>query len=113
VAIGDPNTLDALGLEPGTDNVLLVITDDMDWSDPVAHLNALQQKIGAYIAFIQSGQIAKSMPEAAGRQPKIGVIQQFEPPENIVPLLDGIGAQLSGLGVELGYGPLPDGYEQS
>jgi hypothetical protein len=113
VAIDDPSAVDAIGIEPGTDSVLLVIVDDQDWSDPVAHINALQQKIGAYIAFIQSGQIEASMPEAAGRPRKIGVIQQFEPPENIAPLLEGLGQQLAGFGIGFGCGPLPDGYDKS
>jgi hypothetical protein len=113
MAIADVNDVDAAGLEPGTGNALLIISDDLDWSDPVAHLNTLQQKIGAYIGFIQSGQIEKAVPEAAGRTPKIGVIQQFEPPESILPILNALGEQLAGLGIEFGYGPLPEGYEQS
>lgn len=112
MAIDDVSSVDAVGMEPGTGLPMLVISDHLDWSDPVAHINTLQQKIGAYIGFIQSGQLEKALPEAAGLQPKIGIIQQFEPPENIAPLLHGLGQQLAGLGIGFGYGPLPDGYEQ-
>ncbi|MDP3494483.1 MAG: hypothetical protein Q8R82_15340 [Hyphomonadaceae bacterium] len=112
MAVEDATALDALGIEPGTGHALLVIVDDLDWSDPVAHLNALQQKIGAYVMFAQSEQLEVELPEAAGRKRKIGVILQYEPPENIVPILDGLGAQLASMEIEFGYGPLPDGYEQ-
>lgn len=113
MAIDDVNTVDAVGIEPETGHAMVVISDHLDWSDPVAHINALQQKITAYLGFIQSGQLVQSVPEAEGRKPKIGIIQQFEPPENILPILSGIGEQLAALGVEFGFGPLPDGYEQT
>ncbi len=113
MAISDVDAVDAAGIEPETGNAMLIISDDLDWSDPVAHLNVLQQKIGAYISFIQSGQLEKSVPETAGRKPKIGVFQQFEPPENILPILSGIGEQLASLGIEFGFGPLPEGYQAS
>lgn len=55
MAIDDADTVDALGVEPGTGVPLLIVSDHLGWDDPVAHLNTLQQKIGAYIGFIQSG----------------------------------------------------------
>ena len=118
MAISDVEAVDAVGaggvggIGRGAGNAMLVITDGLDWSDPVAHLNALQQKIAAYLGFIQSGQLEQSVPEAAGRKPKIGVIQQFDPPENILPILAGLGEQLATMNIEFGFGPLPDGYEQ-
>ncbi|MFT3725021.1 MAG: hypothetical protein QM773_15735 [Hyphomonadaceae bacterium] len=111
--ISDASSVDALGIEPGTGYALLVIADDLDWSDPVAHINALQQKIGAYVGFIHSGQIEGQLPEAEGRKRKIGIFMQYEPPENIVPILDGLGEGLAAMNIDVGYGPLPEGYEAS
>jgi hypothetical protein len=112
MAISDATSLDALGIEPGTGHALLVIVDDLDWSDPVAHLNALQQKIAAYMMFAQSEQLDRELPEGVGRKRKIGVIMQYEPPADIIPIIDGLGAQLASMEMEFGYGPLPDGYDQ-
>jgi len=112
MAIDDPSSLDALGIEPGTGHALLVIVDDLDWANPMEHINMLQQKISAYIMFAQSDQLERELPEAAGRKRKIGVIQQFEPPENIIPILDQLGQSLASMDIEFGYSPLPDGYEQ-
>lgn len=112
MSIADPESIDALGIDPDTGNPLLIISDDLDWADVAAHINALQQKIGGYIGFIKSGQVEKNLPEAEGRQPRIGVIQQYEPPETAIQILDQMGQQLSSLGIDFGYGPLPDGYEQ-
>lgn len=113
MAIDNANAVDALGIDPDTGHALLVISDDMDWSDPVAHLNALQAKIGAYIGFVNTGQLEAALPEAAGRTRKIAVIQQYEPPLQVVPILDQLGEQLEAFDIEFGYGPLPDGDEQA
>lgn len=113
MAIDDATSVDAIGIEPGTGNALLVIVDDLDWSDPVAHINALQAKIGAYAGFVHSGLIESQLPEAEGRPRKIGVIQQYEPPENMIPILDGLGQGLAAMNIDFGYGPLPEGYEAS
>lgn len=111
--ISDASSVDALGIEPGSGHALLVIADDLDWSDPVAHINALQQKIGAYVAFIHGGQIEGQLPEAEGRKRRIGILLQYEPPETIVPILDGLGEGLARMNIGFGYGPLPEGYEAS
>lgn len=111
MGIDNANAVDALGIDPDTGHALLVISDDMDWSDPVAHINALQAKIGAYIGFVNTGQLEVALPESAGRTRKMAVIQQFEPPLQMVPILNQLGEQLEAFDIEFGYGPLPDGYE--
>lgn len=111
MAVDDPNNLDALGLDPDTGHALLVITDHLDWTDIVAHMNALQAKIAAYIGFIQSGEIDVHLPEGKDRPRRIGIIQQFEPPETAIELLEGLAMQLAAFNIDFVYGPLPEGYE--
>ncbi len=111
MSIDNPNAVDAIGIDPDSGDALLVITDDMDWSDPVAHINAMQAKIGAYLGFINTGQFDAALPEAEGRKRCIAVIQQFEPPIQMIPILDQLGEQLEAFNVDFSYGPLPGGYE--
>jgi hypothetical protein len=111
LSVSNANSVDALGIDPDSGDALLVITDDLDWSDPVAHFTALQAKIGAYLGFINTGQFEASLPEAEGRKRRIAVIQQYEPPIQFVPILDQIGDQLEPFNVDFSYGPLPGGYE--
>lgn len=65
MAISDVEAVDAVGIEPETGNAMLVITDDLDWSDP-GHLNALQQKVTAYSsASSRAGSLNSPFLEAA------------------------------------------------
>jgi hypothetical protein len=111
MTIDDAGTVDALGIEPDTGHALMIISDHLDWSDTVAHMNALQHKVGAYLGFMHGGQLDAALPESVGRKRKIGVIQQFEPTPIAIQLLDGIAQQLAAMDVEFGYGPLPDGHD--
>jgi hypothetical protein len=111
--ISDASSVDAVGIDPETGDGMLVISDDLDWSDPVAHINALQAKIGAYLGFVQTGQFDAALPEAAGRKRRIAVIQQYEPPLVAIQILDQLGDQLEAFDVAFGYGPLPEGYDTS
>jgi hypothetical protein len=112
MSISDAGAVDALGIDPDTGDAMMVISDDLDWSDPMAHINALQVKIGDYIGFMNSGQLEQHMPEAAGRKRRIAVFQQYEPPAQMMQILDGLGEQLEAFDIAFGYGPLPDGFEQ-
>jgi hypothetical protein len=70
-----------VGIDPDSGDAMLVISDDLDWSDPVAHINALQAKIGAYLGFIQTGQFEAARARVRRPQAAIAIIQQFEPPD--------------------------------
>jgi hypothetical protein len=71
------NVIDAAGIEKETGFAVLTITDSWDWSDEHAHLLALQNKLNAYFAFIETGEIYESYPEAKGRNIRIDVISRF------------------------------------
>ena len=110
MALDSPNMVDAVGVDPESGHAVLVISDQMDWSDPAAHFRALQRKISNYVAFIQNGQLESTAIHAAGRPPRIGIVMVFEPPPPAVDILAGIGDELAAVGIDFGYGPLPEGY---
>ena len=112
MAVADSGAVDAVGIDPETGDAMMVIVDDLDWSDPMAHINALQAKIGAYLGFMNTGQLDEAMPEGADRKRRIAIFQQDEPPGPMMQILDQLGEQLEAFDVAFGYGPLPEGYEQ-
>ena len=57
-----------------TGDVILTISDHLDWSDSSSHQLLLQVKMNRYLAFIESGEIEQSYPSAKGRAVVIEVV---------------------------------------
>jgi hypothetical protein len=78
--------VDFVGTDIHTDEVVLSLLDEREWSDR-GHLLALQTKINAYFAFIESGQLLEDYPAAKGRAVRIDVICRYEPDKEGVAFL--------------------------
>jgi hypothetical protein len=76
MAVTDPDVIDLIGIDRNSGAVVLTIADHLDWSAPLLHLGALQEKLNAYLRFIDSGELSQSYPEAAGRRIEIEVALQ-------------------------------------
>src|SRR6185436_346209 len=80
VAVEKPDVIDAVGIDKTTGDVVLTIADYLDWdSSETQHLEMLQQKLNAYLRFIESGELIESCPDAAGRRPVISLVARCEP----------------------------------
>lgn len=78
MSIEQSDTVDFVSVDDASGRVLLTISDHLDWDeDERAHLLMLQEKINAYLRFIESGEINKKFPEASGRKIAISVVGQF------------------------------------
>jgi hypothetical protein len=73
LAVTDPDVIDLIGIDATTGAVVLTIADHLDWSVPLQHLGALQEKLQTYLRFIESGELGNSYPEARGRRVEIEV----------------------------------------
>lgn len=62
-------------------NIVLHITDHHDWDSEKEHVLLLQDKINAYLQFIESGQIFDDYPTAISREIEIEIVFKYEPPE--------------------------------
>lgn len=72
-------TVDAIGVEDATGNVVLTISDHLDWRDERAHLELLQDKINTYLAFVESGELEQVYENAKGRKVVIDVVAKYPP----------------------------------
>ncbi len=90
MSITESKVIDIIVVPEGEpDNVVLVITDHLEWGDKSQqgeHLLLLQEKINTYIAFIESGELLESYPPAKGKNPKIRINGLYELPEQGKPL---------------------------
>ena len=96
------NKIDAIGLEQSTDEVILTISDHLDWINSDYHLNALQDKINSYLEYIESGQIVESYPDSIGKKVRIEIVAKFEFPTHHNDFLIKTQTFLEKIGVSIG-----------
>jgi hypothetical protein len=81
--------VDAAGIEKPSGYMVLSIIDSWAWDEgEVAHILALQEKLNAYLEFVESGQIWESYPDARSSRIVIELISPFTPPERAQELLE-------------------------
>lgn len=88
------------------DNVVLVISDHLEWGDKPQqgeHLLLLQEKINTYIAFIESGELLESYPPAKGKNPKIRINGLYELPKQGESFIDRVTEILKGVGIGMEF----------
>lgn len=61
-------------------NAVLTVSDHLPWDDVNEHLFGLQEKINAYLRFIESGEIYEKYAVAKGRPVVISVVLKFAAP---------------------------------
>ncbi|MFK0300110.1 DUF6572 domain-containing protein [Brevundimonas sp. NPDC090276] len=110
MTVENETQIDAMGIEPATGNVVLMISDHLDWSETPTHLEAIEAKVNAYLAFVQSPQLVEANPDARNRKVKIAIYQAHPEPEEVKPILNKLARQLGFVGIELWRGALPPGY---
>ena len=86
-----------------TGHGVLVITDHLDWEefDEGDHLLLLQEKINTYLAFIDSGQLAKTRPDWKGLSIIIQVDAMYEPNKKALEFYRAAGKAVAEAGVAL------------
>ena len=81
MALERSEQVDAIGVERDTGLVILTLIDEADWTNEENHLHLLQDKLNAYLRFLESGEIEGKYPDASGRKRVISIIAQHEPTE--------------------------------
>lgn len=70
MSIYQSDVVDSIGIDPIKNEVQLIITDHLDWTGDDRtdnkHMYLLQEKINAYLCFIESGEIYTTYPQARG-----------------------------------------------
>jgi hypothetical protein len=99
MSIDQANVVDFIGIEGSS--VVLTISDHLGWDDEDEHLLALQEKINAYLRFVESGEILDTYPQAAGKTPVINVVMHVPPSPGGSEFLDRIRSILTDAGFKL------------
>lgn len=79
-------------------NVILTISDHLEWDNKKEHILLLQNKINTYLSSIESGEIYEKYPFAVNRNIVISVIAKFTPNKDGNLFIDKIKNVLDGAG---------------
>ena len=75
------DVVDIIGTDRMTGEVILTVSDHLDWSDSTAHQILLQNKLNRYLAFVESGEVLQSYPGSRGKAIVFSVVFKFSPDE--------------------------------
>ncbi len=103
MSINDINSIDMMGQCKETGKVLLTLIDDMNWEDESRHLLKLQEKVNAYLTFIESGQIFEEESNFIDKVVKIEVCMKYKPTSNGEKFLDNVKDIILKAGFEFEY----------
>jgi len=78
MSIEQTQTVDYVNVDKGSGDVWLTISDHLPWDvSEGEHLDLLQQKLNAYLRFIESGELQKKYPDATGRDVVINLVGKY------------------------------------
>ena len=103
MTVEETKVIDIISVDPKSAQVVLTISDHLDWSDTPRHLETLQAKLNSYLAFVESGEILDSYPTAVGRQPRIEVVFQFPPEDEGFRFLETAGSIIRSAGIHFNW----------
>ena len=104
MSIDQTNVVDSIGIEDSTGNVILTISDHLDWLvKDDSHLLLLQEKINTYLRFVESGEINEAYPNAKGKNVVINVIGQYPLSQEAKSFYDKVTAIVNSAGIKLQF----------
>ncbi|WP_261334802.1 DUF6572 domain-containing protein [Rhizobium leguminosarum] len=88
MSLDQTNVVDAIGVDDATGELVLTITDHLEWTgSDKEHLLLLQEKLNTYLGFVESGEMLETYPDAKGRAVLIDVVCKYLPSQHAQRLL--------------------------
>ena len=110
MAVDQSKVIDLIGVDIATGEVILTISDHLDWKDGQEHLLALQEKLNTYLAFVESGELVASYPDAKERAVVIKVLFKFRPDEMGLQFLAGVKEAIRSAGLSFRHEVFAESY---
>lgn len=101
MSVTEVNKIDGMGKGKDGNQLLFLIADHLDWSDEQTHLLQLQEKINAYLMFIESKQFQTTYPDDDFDSYIIEFHFKHEPTSNCMKFLDVVARQVAEIHVEI------------
>lgn len=101
MSIDQTGVVDAIGVDDTTGQVVLTISDHLEWDNE--HLLLLQEKLNAYLSFVEGGELLDSYPDSKGREVLINVVCKYPPSESAKGFLNQVGGIVEGAGMKFSW----------
>jgi len=79
MSVDQTKVVDFIGVDKETGEVILTISDHMEWGQNRDHISILQGKLDTYLAFVESGELLERYPDAKNRRLRFDVVCKFRP----------------------------------
>lgn len=106
MAIDNPNVIDGMAIDKDRNALVLLLTDHLVWEGEDAlsefnHLNLLQDKINAYISFLESGQYKENYPAESFSMAVIEIHFKYSITDNCEKFLNAVQNQIGQSGIKI------------
>ena len=91
------DVVDFVHVEP-SGNAVLTISDHLPWDKINEHLYCLQEKLNAYLRFIESGEIYKKWPDAVEHSILIDLVMKFPAPASTAAFFEKVSSTIVAAG---------------
>ena len=101
MSVEDSNMIDAIARDSHTKNVVLLISDHLDWNDVNTHLEKLIKKIDVYMQYVANGEINDRYPDYDNNPIELRIAFAFPPPDEAKALLKKVQGRISELALPI------------
>lgn len=101
MSIDQTGVIDAIGVDSTTGQVVLTISDHLEWDNQ--HMLLLQEKLNTYLSFAESGELLDSYPDSKGREVLINVVCKYQPNESGKDFLSQVSGIVEGAGMKFNW----------
>lgn len=103
MSVLDDKTIDSMAITNDNEGIILLISDHLDWKNEYQHLKALQDKINAYISFLESEQYKETYCDNSIKYGIIEIHFLYELTKNAENFLQSVQNQVRELGIIIQY----------
>jgi hypothetical protein len=104
MSIDQTDAIDFATIDKASGDLWLTTSDHLSWEENEDnHLVLLQNKLNAYLRFIESGEVFKKVPDAKGRNVVINLVGKFPLSQKADSLFENARAAVEGSGFRLQF----------
>jgi hypothetical protein len=103
MAVDEPKVVDFVSVDSKGKRAFLAISDHLDWLDGYEHQLILQEKLNAYLRFVESGELVERFPNTKGLPVVFDIRFMYEPDESGLRFLERAREVVVSAGFSLSY----------